>query len=506
VSAPAAPEASPAWRRFLLIGAVLLVLVAGVVLLFWDTLEGRHAINGLSSHSQATQREMYDKLRTSTDPKTDDLLLDAVADGGRNFDVRTKCVDLLLARNRLTAIEGLARSGDLLTRGVILVRLARESFFKNEVVPDPTFQVEATVRGWLADTRIERRSDAIRLALHLELPDVMGLIRPLLTRAVAEGAGQEDTYLALVAAAEAVARYKDCESAEAVARLAEGDPDLRVRLGTLDVLERLVAGLLGDPPLCPGALPDERMLAIVRGTLDAPGAPDFVRNMRIKGLGMIERHPAWLPTLAARVRAILDGPGNGAERRAALAALVMGKDSAIGPDVPRYMHDRDFEVRSTATQKADQVPGLAAAALWIGILRDESDGRAQETMRQAHTRLKLLAGSFLGLPEGVAKRVARPTEEERALQEFLQEQLRTGQSSGVTREAWTDEWFKWFAGQQKLEGEALERAMAARKAFRAAMDRNDVAAARAALEGAPQGDGGVFLYEQGWLAARAANP
>jgi hypothetical protein len=270
------------------------------------------------------------------------------------------------------------------------------------------------------------------------------------------------------------------------------------------VLERLTVGLLGQEALCPGAVPDERMVGIVRGTLDAKGGDaDFVRNMRIKGLGMIERHPQWLAPMATRVREILDGPGNGAERRAALAALAYGKDAAISTDLPRYFHDRDFEVRSTATQVADVSPGLPVAGLWAGILRDESDPRAHETMRQAHLRLRQLAGKDIGLPARLEAMSAKRAERDAALREFLDQQLRTGEAEGVTREAWTETWFRWFAGTQGLEGEALEQAVQARKALRQAMDKNDVAALRLALEAAPQGQGGLWDYERGWLAARA---
>ena len=499
---PAAVSPSTSWRRYLWVGLALLALVGLGILVFWDTFKGLHAINGLSSRDPATQREMRNALRASTDPKTDERLLDALADGSKSFDVRRMCADLLLERNRLTAVEGLARKGDLMTRAVILTRLSSENFFKNEVLPNPEFQVEATVRAWLADSSLERRSEAIRLALALELPGVMEHIRPLLSRAAAEGAGREDANLVLIGAAEAVARFKDCGSAEQVALLADKDRDIHVRLRTLEVLERLTVGVLGSEPICPGAISDERMLAIVTRTLDAEGDADFARNMRIKGLGMLERHPAWLPPLAARARAVLDGPGNGAERRAALSALVVGQDAAIGPDLARYLHDRDFEVRSTAVQVADQVPGLAAGSLWIGLLRDETDLRAREALRQAHMRLKLAAGSYVGLPAGVEAVGHQPAKQEIAIDAFLDEQLRTGSGSGVTREAWAETWFRWFAGTQNLEGAALEAVVVARKAFRAAMERDDLAAARAALAAAPGGDGAVFLYEQGWLAAK----
>lgn|GEM_PF-4562657 len=503
MSDQAAPDPRTPWRRFLWVGLALLALVGLGMLLFWNTFKGLHSINGLSSRDPATQREMRAALRTSTDPKTDERLLDALADGDRSFDVRMACADLLLERNRLTAVEGLARRGDLMTRAVILTRLSRESFFKNEVLPDPAFQVEATVRAWLADATLEHRSDAIRLALALELPGAMEHIRPLLSRVAAEGAGREDANMVLIGAAEAVARFKDCGSAEQVALLADTDPDIHVRLRTLEVLERLTVGVMGSEPVCPGALSEARMAAIVARTLDAKGDADFTRNMRIKGLGMLERHPAWLPPLAARVRALLEGDGNGAERRAALSALVVGRDASIGAELPRFIHDRDYEVRSTAVQVADQVPDLVAGGLWVGILRDESDPRAREALRQAHLRLKLAAGSYVILPESLKAISHEPAKQEIAVNEFLDEQLRTGQALGLSREAWAEAWFRWFAGTQHVEGAALEQALIARKAFRAAMSRDDLPAARAALEGAPVGDGSVFLYEQGWLAAKS---
>jgi hypothetical protein len=486
------------------VGAVLVVLVGLAFLVFGDRWKASQLINQLSSRDQAAQRIARDLLRRSTDPATDDLLLKAVADNERGFGARLTAADLLLDRNRLMALEDLGRRGDLMTRAVVLARLSREGNFRNEIVPDPAFQVEATVRAWLGDTTRERRYEAIRLALELELSGVMDAIRPLLDRPTAEGAGSEDANLTLIAAAEAVARHKDCASAEKVALLADGDKDIHVRLRTLEVVERLAVGLMGQPPLCPGSLSEERLLAIVRGTLDAKGGDaDFQRNMRIKGLGMIERNPVWLGPTVDRVRETLAGSGNGAERRAALAALIVGKDAAIASDLPRHFHDRDFEVRSTATQLADLVEGLPTASLWIGILRDESDPRAQETMRQAHMRLRQLAGQDIALPARLAALKVRQSEFDTALRSFLVEQLNAGQADGLTREAWMDAWFRWFAGTQGVSGDALEQAMAARKAMRAAMDRKDVNAFRAALDGAPQGQGGLWAYERGWLAANA---
>ncbi|MFM8979382.1 MAG: hypothetical protein ACKOSS_02815 [Planctomycetia bacterium] len=506
MSENAAPVPTPepaAWRRFLLVGAALLLVAGSVVLLFLDTFKLRHLVNQLSSRDLRAQADAREQLRRSTDPEADEVLSAAVADGTHRFGARVACADLLMERNRLVMLEKLGRTGDLTTRAVVLARLSREDFFAPQVVPDPTFQVEATVRAWLADARMERRHEALRMAVQMDLPGLLPLVRPLLERAAAEGAGREDAEMLLVAAADAVARKADCESVPKVLALAASDPALQVRLRTLEALERLTVGVAGNPPSCPGSLEDARWVELLAATLDAQGGDaDFERNMRIKVLGMLERHPQWLPPLAARVRAVLDGPGRGAERRAALSALVLGKDAAIANEMGRLFHDRDFEVRSTAAQVADQVAGLPAPALWLGLVARESDTRAKEAMRQAYLRLQKAAGEHVGLPQALLDKRGRPAEQDRAVREFLEQMLEQGQAQGLLRDAWATAWFRWLAGQQGLTGADVEAAVAARAAAQGAMERRDAAAVKAAVEGAPQGQGGLWAYERGWLAAR----
>ncbi len=503
MSEPAPTPPSRPLRRYLWIGAVLLLAAGAFYAFAWPSIEMKLAINALSSTDDATLTDMRARLRSSTDPKVDVALEQAVRDGDRPWQVRWSCVDLLLQRQRLTQVEAILRTGDLMTRAVVLKRLAREGYFKTQVVPDPSFRVEETVLAWLRDPKAEQRMEAVRLALALQLAGSQEAIRPLLDRAAAEGAGKSNASLTLIAASEAMVTFKDCGSVERVAALADADPDVQVRLRTLEHLEQLTVGVptLGQAAVCPESLPPERVAGIVARALDASGSPEFVRALRIKALSMIQRHPAWLPANRARVWQVLDGEGNGAERRAALGALVDGKDPGVPAALARWLQDRDAEVREEAVAAAGRAEGVSAEALWIGVLGDES--RSLQALLLAHENLKRSAGSWIGLPPEVLAQQGRdPAGFQQAVAGFATEQFRQGSSRGVTREAWAEAWFRWLAGREGLEGPALERALAARAAARRAMEAGDAAAARDAV--AEQGlPAALFAYEEGWVSSRS---
>lgn len=491
--------------RYVQVGLPLFLLAAGLFgWLVWPSLQERLAINGLATNDPKILGELRERLRSSDDPATDDRLADAAADGDKAFLLRERCAELLLRRNRLVRVEALARSDDLMTRAVALHVLVSDpherGHFHRDYVAAPEYRVEETVRTWVKDTSREARHYAISLALFLSLPDTMEVIRPLLTRANAEGAGRGYASETLAAAVGAVVQFHDCASVEAVLALASGDPQWAVRGPSIDALEALCLGRSGEKPLCPDALPAARLATWFTGLLDEPAEPGFARSVRIKALDLLRTHAEYATPNLARIRAILDGTGNGAERRAALATLVAAKDAALLADFPRYVHDPNFEVRSTAVEVAGQVPGLAAESLWIGILRDET--RSYWGVYQAHGFLKEKAGRWLGLPEILTSVRMAPEKRDKELERFLEEQLRQGTSMGVDREAWTTAWYRWFAEKQGLEGAAIDQVVAARKAFRAAMDRSDVAAAKQALGSVPDAPAPLFVYEQAWLATR----
>jgi hypothetical protein len=322
-----------------------------------------------------------------------------------------------------------------------------------------------------------------------------------LDRARAEGAGKSDANATLQAAVNAAIQFRDCASVPAIAALADGDLDWDTRRVALDALVNLAVGAPGAEPPCPGALPADRVPAIVARTLDAGGDPAFARLLRLKGLTLIVHHPEWLAANAKRVWEILEGGEDGPVRREALAALVAGKDPNVPAVFPRHFHDRHHSVRSTAVQVASQVEGIAPESLWLGILRDEV--HSFEAVRQAHAALKLSAGTYVDLPEPIAAMRARPTEQTKEIERFLQELMQQGTSMGKERQAWAEAWFRWYAGKLGLAPDAVEKAVAARRKFRQAMDKSQPDAARAALAEVPDAPLPLFLYEQAWLATRS---
>lgn len=500
-SVPARPRGS--WSRYLWIGLALLVAVGVGVFFLLPTARIDFWIGDLGTSNAKQLEASRAELRKSDHPKTDELLAAAVADGGRSYLTRERAADLLLVRNRLGLVENLARHDDLMTRAVALRILSKrgKDHFLRDYLADPAYRVQETVGAWLADPKLESRSDAVSLAIFIALPDAMAKIRPLLDRAQVEKSGKADATETLKAAVDAAVEFQDCASVPAIASLADRDMDWEVRRSALEALETLVVGRLGSVPPCPTAEGADKVPEIVKRTLDGSGEPDFTRNLRMKGLILIGRHPEWLPANAKRVWEVLRGGENGAVRREALSTLVKGKDPGIAAEFPRYFHDRNHEVRSTAVQVAKEVPDLAPESLWIGILRNEPQNFV--AVWEAHAGLKRAAGKELGLPAVIEALRTKPADQTKEIERFVQELMRQGSSMGMDRETWAEAWFRWYAEKLGLSKEGIEKAVEARKKFQKAVDRTDVAQARAALAEVPDAPAPLFLYENAWLAGRS---
>src|SRR5687767_7917694 len=152
-----------------------------------------------------------------------------------------------------------------MTRAVALKVLSSHGNFAKDYLPAPEYRVEETVKGWLADPRLEARSEAIRLAIHIKLPGLLETVRPLLDRTRVEGAGRGDANYTLTAAVAAALQAKDCPSLPAILLLAEQDPELEVRRDAIAAVETLALGRQGVEPLCPGTLPPDRIGRFVAG-------------------------------------------------------------------------------------------------------------------------------------------------------------------------------------------------------------------------------------------------
>ncbi len=486
----AAPP-TPAWKRYALIGTPLIVAALVVLYLYWDEIQIRGWINRLSNSDARVRREQREALKGHEDKAlVDKLLLEAVEDDGKTFDVRSSCARLLLERQRLPMLEAAFARGSVETRGLILRAFSKERWFK-KFVEDQGGVVEETVRTWIRDGSDTTRSHAIQLAVQLDLSDVMPAIRKVLMEPRAQNVHPDILRDLTISAAGAVERFEDCESLPRVAELAENHRLSLVRLRCMQIVDRSV--FRGAPGAkCPGAVPPETMKRIVDKALD-----DTDRTVRMGAMLILQRKPEWAPEVAERLQTILDGDGNGAERRQALETLAGLDNAAFQERYPRYFHDPMAEVRSSAARVAATMRDRPRTGALAGVLQDEVESEVMWT--DAAKALRHAAGTWKGLTKGLR---TRPSIDPKRWSRDLVTLFTTGELEDLTRDAWADAWFRWWAEKLELTPEQVEKAAAARKAFFDAKSRNDTAAAEAALDSAGIDVPGLFDYERGWLQSR----
>lgn len=486
------PDAPPAkaWKRYVLIGVPLAVVAGVILLIFWDEIRVRGWINRLSSSDARVRREQLDALRGHEDTDlVDRLLLEAVEDDDKTFDVRSTCARLLLDRQRLPQLEAAFARGSVETRGLILKAFSREQWFK-KFVEDQGGAVEETVRAWLREGTDRTRSHAIQLAVSLDLSDLMPEIRALLEGQRAANVHPDLQRNLIISAAGAAERFKDCASIPRILELARTHEHPLVRLRTMQVIDRTV---FRSKPICPDAVSGEDMGALVSRALD-----DDDRAVRMGAMLVLGRTPEWAPDATARLQEILDSDANGAERRQALDTLVALGDPEFLDLFPRYFHDPLPEVRSSAVRAAPMVKDPPLTGGLVGILQDEVESDVLFT--DAAKMLSKAAGGWMGLPENLR---ARPVKDPTAWNRDLNTLFTRGEVQGLTRDAFAEGWFRWWAAKLGLAPEEVEKAVAVRAAFLQAKSNGDAAAAEKALDGVdvsvPQG---LFVYERGWLQTR----
>jgi hypothetical protein len=492
--AAAAPRS---WRRWLLFGVPALVVVAGVLVWHWPSWQLQRAISDLNSDNPQTRESAEKHLRSSGHPDVNDVLLVAVEDRGNTFDLRRRCATILKQRNRLSLLDGALRQGDVTTRAVILAVLFREEYFRKTYLEDASFRVRETLLEWLRRDGDEERGVALQIAIAFRVPGTEALLAPLLRRSETLARNPGAVQEILIAAGEAVVQFRACDAAPLVLDLAASDPDDAVRVRSMDAVERL---FLGPPPVCPDAVPAARVKEVVLAALDAPGDEPLQRSLRMKAMLVLRRQSDWVREIRDRLVAVLESRASGAERRQALEALVTAKDPALLEAMPRWFHDRDADVRSSAVLMAPTVEQPRLEGCLVGIVRDEPESAA--ALEVALRGLARSAGQWLGMPDEIVhSRDARAKED--AFKKFVDELFRRGESRGVTRDGLATTWFRWWAGTLlKLTPEQVEKAVEVRAAFQRAMEAGDVAAGRVALEAFGTTVPGLFAYEQGWLASR----
>ncbi len=493
---PAAGTVSsrPAWTRYFVIGAVLLLVLGVVAVVFGPSLMLSYWIHGLNSDDPAERKANETKLIESRSESVEDALRSTIEDDDEAFRVREASARILYRRQRLGTLEQILKGGTVAGKRAVLSVLAAQSHFVADYAEKREWGVADVLRAWLKDVDEPSRSRAVQIALmrSVDLPDIQPEVRAMLVRRPEGDLPAEEQRLQLNGAMGAAVQTKDCASAGAIATLAEKDPDWNVRRRAIQALFELSGGA---KPACPDAISKDRLKALVTGALASPD-----KLVRMSTMTALEQHrPPWLSELRPTFLAILDGNGPGEERRGALTALGLVKDDNLRARLPRYFHDRSADVRSTAVSVAQafaegkDVPSGFEGCL-IGTVRFETQSAV--AFQSALEFLQRLAREWVGLPEALRKEGAgrKPT-----FREFLAELFRDGQSRGVDREAWAKAWFRWHAGQLGLTEEEVAAALDVEDRFWRAAKASDVAAARAALESFPRKTPGLFCYEEGWL-------
>lgn len=478
------------WKRYMLIGAPLVLIAAVLAVIFWPEIKVRGWINRLSKPE--VRAEQIEALESYEDRElVNRLLLEAVTDDDREFGARRTCATLLIKRQRLSKLERYLRTGTLDTRGVILRALSGQRFFRSTYVEDPAFRVHETVREWLGREGDLTRSHAIQLAIEIGMDDVMPLIRPILSAPPAPNVHPRVQRELIQAAVGAVEKFADCESVPQVAQMAAEHRDAYVRLRCLQIVDRTA---IRKPPhaACPEALPEERKKAVVLRALE-----DEDKAVRMKAMLILGRRTDWAADVADRLQSILDSGAAPEERRQALEALGSLAQPAFLERFPRYFHDPSPAVRSSASRVAGATDDIPLFGCFIGLLEDETE--SDLLFETTVFAMRKAAGKWIGLPEDLVRKAAA---DRSGFKKDLNTLFRSGALDTVTRSGWAEAWFLWWCDQLELTPEQTQQASAARKAFRAAKEARDVEAARKALDGLGFDVPGLFTYERAWLQVR----
>jgi hypothetical protein len=501
MSEPPPAAASARKKPLAAIVAVVVAAAAGALLyLNFDRWIGWSTwING--AHTPEFQK----KLRAENDPALVARLSKALLDASKGHRTRVSIAHVLIEKNRIGEVEAALKSPDASTRYVALATLASKTYFRKQYVEDASWGVERILLEWVGDADDRHRAEAIAIATDVwrEPPAPNGLVGPL--RAILASKGESEAeWSARVAAASAVAQYRDCASVPHVVEVAKGDANAQVRLRSLQA----VAEFFDDPKAtCKDAVPAETVLGVVDAALGSDAAGNALRALRMGAMQVLKAHRDWIPARADRLRSALEGNAEPAERRLALETLVVGEDPTTLSTFAKWFHDPALGVRSSAVSSAEgmkpatdkdapDVSAVAEACL-VGIVRDEPADGSDWGFAHAIGRLRQLAGEWVGFPAAYRQAGSGLTAE---IHRRLKDLHKNGKIDDVSREAVADAWWRWLAKRNGLDtDEAVDAARRVRDAFWAKAKAGDRAGAKAALGDSPPGRTALWAYERGWL-------
>jgi HEAT repeat protein len=496
-----APTPSHPWKRYAVIGLIVLAIAALVVWLFWPSIQEWMWFGQLHSDDPNVRREARASLAASDREGLDERLRDKLMDDDVAFGVRKQIGKILLRRGRLPLVEQALRADALDARMTGLAVLfdhrhtlpeGGDVWFKREYVEKPAYRVKETLLAWLGREGDLSRIDAISIVGEIRIEEAVPLLRQLVRPTGTGTLSQRERGL-VTAAARTLQAFGDCEVMPVLAEVATSSTDERVRLRMTQVLHQAVRGPRAP---CADAVPVETVKSLVVAGLDGPPV------LRQAVLGILGNEREWLVEVRERVRGILDGAegDNPYVRRAALGALASLQDESFLRLLPRYFHSDERNVRSAAVSASRglseaKVDELHLASCWVGLVYDERENDV--AFDAALGGLSQLAGKWIGVPESVT---ADPKTRRELMMRFRKEIFAEGESAGLSRKYWAEAWFKWWAGERGLtdEGEIV-KAVAARDAFHEAAQDGRVEDAAAAIAPWTESAPGLFLYEQAWL-------
>ena len=501
----APPKAGLHRRARWILGGVLLIGVAIYVVANWR----RWEFQLWAGAADDPKSGYVDKIRATSDPRLDEVLLDTVKDEKKATSVRRACAQFLVQRNRLREIEDLLQHGTPHEQRIALSALAPEAWFHKQYLPDPAYPVRDVLVAWIGDTSSPPADRAY--AMENLLPRVWPRATPAAPSAVPAQALEavvsvlssrsegRDVAVARVVAAKTVVGYRWCAGVPALLEAARSETDT---VAAPDLMRQIVAlhDFEGDP--CASVLPEAAVSSLVESSLARTGEDN--RPLRMAALIVLARHPTWATKQADVVRRIFEAAARPEERGAALPALVASGDPAVRNEIASWFHDAQANFRSQAAQtlsagKAGLEPSEHLSLLVGYFASDPAPGELG--FRDVAQRLRTLAGSWIGFPEaGPGERGAASGD----MGPLLRDLVAGRTVGGKTRAEIGAAWWNWLAGKNGIaEGAALKAAFEARDAFWAKAKAGDVAGARSALDAAPQKDSPLWEYERGWLAAKA---
>jgi hypothetical protein len=503
-----APSDAPAGtglstRTKWILGLVVLLGAGVFVLASWRSWQYQHWANA------ADQQEFFRKIQASSDPRLDERLLDVVKDDSKATSVRRAAASLLIDRNHQRDVEELLLSDAPRAQRIALAALSLRSWFHKEYLQRPEYRVPDVLIAWIsdADAPAADRADAMTNVLPRVWPyaqpvppQVLKVVSDVLA---APPSPDRDGPALRVAAAGVVGGYRHCPAVPALLAAAQREPDAVSRLRMTQTVVALYDGT-GAP--CKDALAEDAVIGLVTSALAQTGSDDFSRALRMGALSLLERHPAWAVKSAADVRRILESDAHPAERSDAMSALIATAKRPGLEDVAAWFHDAAPSVRSRiARGVADSRGGFEPAehlSLLVGYLGLDPEP-TDLAFHAVAVRLRTIAGSWIGFPEGAATQPGAATGD---MGGILRDLVAGKSPGGRSRADIGAAWWNWLAGKNGVTGDVLKTAFAARDAFWAKAKSGDVAGARAALDGAPAKDSPLWEYERGFLAARAKKP